>query len=646
MRKIESFALSPDGEWIAYCVSQFDLRNNSNNTDIYLVNSMGGDSRQLTTHPAYDGNPCWSPDGTLLSFISTRSGTRQIYAIPLHGGEAQRITDIPIGVKQFIWSPDGMYFVFSTDVFPSAPDSSLEIKDSDPFPRSQARVIDKLFYRHWNRWLDGKRSHLFAMSSSGGPAWDLTPGDYDTPPVSLGSHCDFAFSPDGREIAFVRNIDPSIESSTNNDIFVVPIKGGKIRRITLNLANDNYPVYSPDGKYIAYRTMRRPGFGADQYDLMLLNRNDSYLRNATAEFDLDVDEIVWSSNSDKLYFTSQDNGRIVLISLDIKKQKIKVIMHTACNSNLVVSPETDQLYFLRTQINLPHEIFGCDDEGERCHRLTFENEKLLDRLEMNSVIDFWFPSYDGEIVHGFLLKPPFFNPAKTYPAICLIHGGPQETWEDAFHYRWNAQMFASRGNAVIMINVRGSKGYGQVFSDGVSRNWGGPPFRDITTGLDFILKKYSFIDPERLSAAGASFGGYLINWIAGHTDRFRCLISHDGIANPVSFYGTTEELWFPEWEFDGNPYENSKLYEKWSPLKYAKNFKTPTLVVHGEQDFRIPVEQGLQMFTALKKQNVPSRFLYFPDEGHLVTKPQNAKIWWETVLNWIDQWTQQRIPAQ
>jgi len=640
MRRIESFALSPDGEWLAYAVSQFDLRNNRKNTDIFLVNSLGGDSRQLTTHPAYDGDPCWSPDGSLISFISARSGLPQIYSIPLDGGEAQQISDIPTGVKQFIWSPDGSHFVFSSDVFPLSADSTVQTMRSDRLSESQVRIIDKLFYRHWNRWLDGRRTHLFAMSSAGGAAWDLTPGDYDTPPMSVGSNHDFAFSPDGQEIAFVRNIHPSIATSTNNDIYIVPTKGGTIHRITLNLANDNYPVYSPDGKFIAYRSMRRPGYEADQYDLILYSRENDELRNLTAQFDLDVGEIAWSSHSDKIFFTSQDNGCNLLFSVDVKKSKIKGVTHDACNSNLAVSPESDQLFFLRTRINLPHEIYSCDDKGEQIYRLTFENEKLLDSLEMNSVIEFWYPSYDNEIVHGFLLKPPFFDPAKRYPAVLLIHGGPQGAWEDEFHYRWNAQMFASQGNVIIMINVRGSKGYGQAFCDGVSRNWGGAPYRDLMTGLDFVLKKYTFINPERLSAAGASYGGYMINWIAGHTDRFKCLISHDGIANPLSFYGATEELWFPEWEFDGNPYENSKLYEKWSPLKYAKEFKTPTLVIHGEQDFRTPIDQSLQMFTALQRQNVPSRLLYFPDEGHHVTKPQNARIWWKTVLDWIDQWNQ------
>ena len=643
MHRVGTFVLSPDDQWIAYTITQYDMDQNKGNSDIYLASGMGGSARQLTTHSAYDGNPCWSPDGSLLAFISTRDGTPQIYVIPMDGGEAQKISNIPTGVNDFIWSPDGKYFAFTTEVYPrtSTLDSSAQIdrlREKNPV---KARIIDRLLYRHWNRWLEDKRGHLFVMPFTGGSPWDITPGDFDTPPLSLGSRRDFTFSPDGKEIAFVRNADPVVATSTNNDIFVAPSKGGTIRRITRNLANDNHPVYSPDGKYIAYRAMRRPGFEADQYDLMLYDRRSGAIRNLTSEFNLDVVEIVWSPTSERIYFTSSDQARIVLFSMEMKSEKIKGLIHTGCNTHLCVAPDESRLYFRRTLINLPHEIFRCDEMGEGLFQLTFTNQNLLDELEMNSITDFWFPSFDGKIVHGFILKPPFFDPAKTYPAVFLIHGGPQGAWEDEFHYRWNAQMFASRGYVVIMINFRGSKGYGQDFCDAVSKNWGGGPYRDLITGLDFALKKYPFIDSDRIAAAGASFGGYMINWIAGHTDRFRCLVSHAGIANPVSFYGATEELWFPEWEFSGHPYENDKLYERWSPLRHAKNFATPTLVVHGAQDFRVPVDQGFQMFTALQRVNVPSKLLYFPDEGHFVLKPQNARLWWNTILDWIDQWTQQ-----
>ena len=643
IRRLKDITLSPEGEWIAYSITQYDIDRNTQNTDIFLVSSMGGFARQLTTHPAYDGKPCWSPNGSLLAFISTREGIPQIYVIPTDGGEARKISDIPTGVKDFIWSPNGEYFAFSSEIQPltTSLDTSTQIVEQEASNEVKARIIDRLFYRHWNRWFEGKRSHLFVMHSEGSPYWDVTPGNFDTPPISLGSQRDFIFSPDSKELAFVRNTDPIVAISTNNDIFVVPTVGGTIRRITQNPANDNQPVYSPNGKYIAHRAMRRPGFEADQYDIILYDRKEGTIHNLTDEFDLDVGEIVWGPSSERIYFTATDQGRIVIFSVELKNRKIKGLIHTGCNTNLCIAPDESYLYFLKTYINLPHEIFCCDEKGEESFQLTFTNSNPVDQLEMNNVEDFWFPSSDAQIIHGFLLKPPFFDPVKSYPAILLVHGGPQGAWQDEFHYRWNAQMFSSRGFIVVMINIRGSKGYGQNFCDAVSKNWGGEPYRDLMAGMDFVLKQYSFIDPERLVAAGASYGGYMINWIAGHTDRFKCLVSHDGIVNLSSFYGATEELWFPEWEFNGSPFENNKLYEKWSPLQHAKNFTTPTLIIHGEQDFRVPVDQGLQMFTALQRQNVPSKLLYFPDEGHFVLKPQNARLWWKTVLDWIEQWTKQ-----
>ncbi len=641
LRRVNSFALSPDGQWIAYTLIQYNMEKNIRKTDIYLVNSKGGLARQLTTHPANDEKPHWSPDGSLLSFISNRDGLPQIYTISMEGGEAQKISDIPTGVDDFIWSPDGKYYAFTSTLYPEMTDldSSAARDRQQSESQVQARVIDHLFYRHWNRWLEDKRSHLFVMPSTGNRYWDITPGNFDTPPISLGSNYDFTFSPDSKEIAFVRNIDPVTAISTNNDIFIAPVEGGTIHRLTRNLANDNYPVYSPDGQYIAYRAMRRPGFESDQYDLMLYDRETGNIQNLTEQFDLDIQEIIWDPSSDKIYFTSGDQGRIVIFSVEIKNDKIKSVFLSGSNTNIRIDPEGNTLYFVQSRINLPHDIYRCDKNGEDRFQLTFINQDLLSQLQMNNLNDFRYPSFDNKIVHGFTVNPPFFNPAERYPAILLIHGGPQGAWLDEFHYRWNAQMFASRGYVVIMINIRGSKGYGQEFCFAVSEDWGGTPYRDLMSGLDYVLKKYPYIQPEHIAAAGASYGGYMINWIAGQTDRFKALVSHSGVSNLVSMYGSTEELWFPEWEFDGSPYENSKLYEKWSPLQYAKNFTTPTLVIHGQQDFRVPVEQGLQMFTALQRQNVPSELLYFPDEGHFINKPQNAHLWWNTVLGWIDQWT-------
>lgn len=636
--RIEEFALSPDGEWIAYTLTYHNIEDGGKNSDIYLINGVGGSVRQLTTHPGYDGRPCWSPDGSLLAFLSDRNGDRQIHAIPVDGGEAQQISRIPSGIDDFTWSPDGRYFGFTSTLVPrtSPEDPGSE---SGAARETQARLFHRLLYRHWNAWRNGGRSHVFVMPATGGEPWDVTPGDFDTPPVSLGSGRDFVFSPDGEEIAFVRNTDPLVAVSTNNDIFVVPAKGGTIRRITDNPANDNQPVFSPDGKYIAYRAMARPGFEADQYDLMLYERRSGRAQNLTEEFDLDIGEIAWGPTSNRIYFTCDDHGGVAIFSVELRNGRIKGLVLSGCNSNIRISPNQHRVYFLRTHINLPNELFSSDEKGEDILQLTFVNQRLLSNLEITSVENLWYQSFDNKIVHGYLLKPPFFDPAKVYSVLLLIHGGPQGAWKDQFHYRWNAPLFASRGHVVLMLNIRGSKGYGQDFCDAVTKNWGDGPFRDIMLGLDHALKKYPYLDPQRIAAAGGSYGGYLVNWIAGHTDRFRCLISHAGISNPLSFYGATEELWFPEWEFGALPYETPRSYDKWSPLRHAKNFKTPTLVIHGQQDFRVPVEQGMQMFTALQRYGVPSKFLYFPDEGHFITKPRNARLWWNTIFDWLEEWT-------
>ena len=640
MNRIGAIVLSPDGEWIAYEVSKYNIDSGGKNTDIYLINTLGGSGIQLTTHPGYDGNPVWSPDASLLAFLSDRSGSRQIHVLSMRGGEARQVSFLPTEIKSFQWSPDGKHFAFTTDVWPTTTNldsSALLDRHSEEAPNN-GRIIDRLFYRHWNDWRSPKRTQIYVMPHTGEAVWHITSGPFSSPPEALGSKRDYCFSPDGREIAFVRNADSLRALSTNNDIYIAPVTGGSMRRLTKNPGNDNHPTYSPDGKWLAFRAMARAGFEADQVDLLLIQRETDALRNLTGSFDLDVGEVCWSPSGEQIYFTAEDQGRSAIFVVNLKNSKIKGLIHQGHNSYLHVAPDETQLFFRRTHSHLPHEVFISDEKGEKTYQLSYTNKYSLEQLEMNPVEDFWYPSYDNKIVHGLLIKPPFFDPAMEYPMILLIHGGPQGSWKDQFHYRWNAQLFASRGYVVAMINPRGSKGYGQEFCDAVTKNWGGGPYRDLMEGVDYLLEKYPFIKQSELSAAGASYGGYMVNWIAGHTDRFNCLVSHAGISNPYSFYGATEELWFPEWEFDGNPYDNPKLYDKWSPLKYAEDFKTPTLVVHGEKDFRVPVDQGLQMFTALQRRGVPSKLLYFEDEDHFINKPRNSIIWWNTVLGWIDLW--------
>jgi len=639
IKRLSDPQVSPSGEWVAFVVTVMDKERNSSNSDIWIVSTQGGSPWKLTSSPKSDTTPRWSPDGKHIAFISAREESPQIWIIDPRGGEARPMTNLSTGASDVLWSPTGDHLAFLSSVFPDCPDDECNKKRNEEREKSfvKAKTFEHLLFRHWNSWRDGKRSHLFVLPFQGGIPVDLTPGDYDTPPLSLGSSHDYAFSPDGREMCFVRNIDPELKVAlgTNNDLFLTPIQGGQPEKLTTNRANDNSPHYSPDGRFIAFRAMARPGFEADRYTLKLYDRQSKEIMDLTDHLDRSVEEILWSPESKQVYFTFEDSGRIILARVSLESKRIERVVEGHYLSSVRISPDGGNLFFLRQAIHLPSEIYAFDLKSKRMTQLTSFNQDLLSGLELNRVEEFSFEGAQGDRVHGFLLKPPFFDASKKYPLVMLIHGGPQGAWSDDFHFRWNAQMFASPGHVVAMVNFHGSTGYGQEFTDSISGDWGGKPYQDIMKGLDFLLGHYDFIDEDRLAAAGASYGGYMINWIEGHTDQFKCLVSHAGVFDLRSKYGETEELWFPEWEFRGAPWENPEMYEKWSPSAYVKNFRTPCLVTHSQYDFRVPVTQGFQLFTALQRMNIPSKMLYFPDEDHFIRKPQNAQLWWETVLGWI-----------
>jgi dipeptidyl aminopeptidase/acylaminoacyl peptidase len=640
IKRVSDPQLSPDGSIIAFVITVMEKTVNRGNSDIWIVPSSGGEIRRLTSSPQADFNPRWSPDGKKIAFISARNGAPQVFMIDLAGGEAQPLTSISPGAKGVIWSPTGTHLAFASSVYPDCPDDDCNKKKNEEREKSQvkAQIYDHLLFRHWNAWRDGTRSHLFVMPAEGGKAVDVTPGDYDAPPIALGGTEDYAFSPDGKEVCFVRNIDPEFKRGlgTNNDIFLTLSTGGEIRKITENPANDNQPVYSPDGRYIAYRAMARPGFEADKYRLILYDRRSQKSINLTESLDYSVGEVVWTSNSASICFTSEEKGRTALFRLNLADKKTEKVLDGYYLKSPVVSPDGKTLVFLKETVHHPADIFCFDLESTELRQVSDINRDLLAKLELPAAEEFWFEGAAKDKVHGFLLKPPSFDPAKKYPLVMLIHGGPQGAWSDNFHFRWNAEMFAAPGYVVAMINFHGSTGYGQAFTDSISGDWGGKPYKDIITGLGYLHGRYPFIDTARNAAAGASYGGYMIDWIEGQTDLFRCLISHAGVFDLSSMYGSTEELWFPEWEFKGTPWTNPEQYQKWSPSTYVKNFKTPCLVIHGARDFRIPLSQALQFFTSLERQNIPSRFLYFPDEDHFVQKPLNAELWWKTVLDWLE----------
>jgi len=630
---------SPDGKHIAFVVTVIDKAANRANSDIWIVPSNGGESRQLTSSPASDLNPRWSPDGKRIAFISSRGGPPQIWMIEPAGGEAYQVSNLSTGASGVMWSPDGKYFAFTSSVYPDCPDDEANKKKTAEAEKSRvkARLYETLLFRYWNNWNNGTRSHLFVMPAEGGPARDVTPGDYDAPPLDLGGNPDYAFSPDGTEVAFVRNIDPDLKKAigTNNDIFITPAQGGTVRPVTTNKANDNQPLYSPDGKYLAYRAMSRPGYESDKLVLVLCDRASGKTRSLTAGLDYSVNETVWSKDGAALYFDADDKGRNALFKVTLADGKIEKLLDGLTFGSVSLLPDGKTFVFLKQAMNRPSDIWTYDAGSKKLTQVTDVNKDLLARLQMNPAEEFWFDGADKDKVHGWLVKPPAFDAAGKYPLVLLVHGGPHGPWKDEFHYRWNAQMFAAAGFVTAMINFHASSGYGQRFSDAIVGDWGGRPFEDIMKGLDHLLAACPYLDRTKVGAAGASYGGYMIDWIEGHTTRFACLVSHDGVFDLRSMYGSTEELWFPEWEQLGTPWTNPEQYTKWSPSHFVKNFKTPCLVIHGNNDFRVPLEQGLQLFTSLQRMNVPSKFLFFPDEDHFVTKPLNAELWYATVLGWL-----------
>jgi len=661
VKRIADAQVSPDGNRIAYVVTVIDKEQNRGKRSIWVVPAAGGTPQQLISSDKNDDTPRWSPDGSRIAFISSRDGVPQIYVADASGAGPRKVTGVPEGVAEFIWSPDGKTFAFTTDVYPECQTLKCSEERTEATSKSKVKAViaDRLLFRHWNAFKQGKRSHLFVVSADGGEARDLTPGDYDVPPFSLGDPTAFDFSPDSKEIAFARNTEKVEATSTNNDLFIVPVSGGEAKRITGgNPGSDTTPRYSPDGRWIAYRSQSRGGYESDRFRLMLYDRQAGTSRALAPDFDRWVGELIWAPDSQKIYLVAEDRGREPVWVASVSGG-IKPLITNSANSGLTISSDGKTLAFTRASMTTPAEVFKANTDGTGITQLTRTNADLLAQLDLNPAEEFEFiggkvpvvhklkkgpvstsvsfGGGKGEPVRGFIVKPPHFDPTKKYPLVLLIHGGPQGAWLDAWSYRWNPQLFASRGYVAVMINPHGSTGYGQAFTEQISGDWGGAVYEDLMKGVDYIIKQ-GYVDQNRIGAAGGSYGGYMVNWILGHTDRFKALVSHAGVYNLTSMYGATEELWFPEWEFKGVPWENPELYEKWSPHLFAKNFKTPTLVTHGELDYRVPIGEGLQLFTTLQRRGVPSKLLYFPDEGHWVLKPQNSELWYKTVLDWFDQW--------
>jgi dipeptidyl aminopeptidase/acylaminoacyl peptidase len=640
--RISEPMVSPDGQWVAYTVAKADVAANRLTRNIWIVSTNGTSEPRQLTRGGSDGRPRWAPDSKRLAFVSSRGGTEQIYLLSLNGGEGDPLTTLSTGAGNEQWSPDGQWIAFTSAVYPDCHDDACnhqrdELREKDPV---KARIYEHLLFRHWTHWSDGKRSHLFVIAAAGGTPRDLTPGaDYDVPPDERGDAADVAFSPDSKELCFTAITDRPEATTTNADLFTVSLTGGEPRRITTNPGFDGHPIYSPDGHSIAYHAQLVPGYESDRWRLMLYDRTTQRTTNLTENFDSSVQEPLWSPDGRRIYFVAEDQAEQPIYAIDIASSGMPhPIAPASYNSELSVSADGNTLAFARSSVTMPSEVFVLSPNGGHARQLTHHNTALLSTVEMNPPEPFWFEGAEGARVEGFLIRPPHFDASKKYPLLLLVHGGPQGSWGDAWGYRWNEELFASPGYVAVMINPRGSTGYGQKFVDEIRNDWGGKVYDDLMKGTDYALTHYPFIDATRTAAAGGSYGGYMMDWFATHTGRFKALISHAGPYDNVSMYGGTEELWFVEHDLAGMPWSNPESYSKWSPSTYAGElgkFKTPTLVIAGEMDYRVPYTQSLEFFTDLQRQKVPSKLLIFPDEGHWVGKPQNSRLWYKNFFDWL-----------
>lgn len=635
MNRIGNVAVSPNGEQIAYSVSQYSMEDNSGQTDIYLMNIDGSDAHPILNSRKNEISPSFSPDGSKLTY----EFDGQIWQCNLDGTNKVQLTNLYTGASGIRWSKDGSKILFLSSVYPdcSTQECNKEKDVAKENSKVEVKVFTELMYRHWNDWRGPKRSHLFLMDLGTKEATDLTINStFDVPPIALGSSNDYNFSPDGTEVVFTMNQDKMLATSTNNDIFILSFDGkSNPVQISTSKGNDNQPVYSPDGKYIAFRSMARAGFEADKQTLVLYNRKAKTLKNISEQLDISFGQLVWADDSKSIYYTAANEIYNSIYNINIETKENTLFIKDVDASGLTLSG--NNLIFKAQKSTLPFEIFKANINGSDFKKITSINAALLSKLEMNDVETFWSDGAEGAKVQSIIVKPPFFDESKSYPMIFLIHGGPQGHWTDDFHYRWNLQMFASKGYVVVAPNPRGSTGYGQDFTDGISQDWGGKVYEDLMNAYEYAIANYKFIDRNNTFAAGASYGGYMINWIEGHNTKFNAMVNHDGVYNLESMYGTTEELWFPEWENGGAPWENRALYKKWSPSEFVEYFRTPMLVVQGGMDFRVPEGQAFELFTALQKMDVDSKFVYFPKETHFVLKPQNAKFWWSTIFDWFEE---------
>ena len=644
-------AISPDGRWIAYTVTTTDLNANRRRTDLWLAPAAGNAAARRISSDSLGGRSAkWSPDGASIAYISSRAGTPQVWLYTVQGGARRQVTRLSTGADGVIWSPTGRQLAFVSEVYPACSDDACNQRRAaeDEHRPSRARVYDGLLYRHWTQYEDMLRSHVFIVDADGrAPARDLMAGkDYDSPVPPFGGSEQYAFSRDGQTIAFTTKLaNPDQAWTTNLDIYTVAVSGGEPTLVTTGMNGaESTPAYTADGRYLAFLSQERANFEADRWRLMVKDLRSGQVREVTRNWDYNILEYAFLNGGNDLVAIAEKRQRHIGLHIVFSSGDVHEILTDMNPSGLSVASATagPEMAMISDAVDRPPQVYSWSISHANPRAptaITTLNAARLAQVAMNPAREFGWRGANDDSVFGLLLTPPNFDASRRYPVLVLIHGGPQGAWLDGFGSRWAPQMFAAPGYVVAMLNPRGSTGFGQRFTDDISRDWGGKVYEDIMRGVDAVAA-LPYVDSTRMAAAGGSYGGYMVNWINGHSNRFKALISHAGVFNLEAMAGATEELWFTEWEFGGPYWQNRQDYERWSPHRFAQHFRTPTLVVHGALDYRVPETEGMQMFTALQRQGIPSRFLSFPDEGHWIGKPQNQAVWWTNVHEWLARYLQ------